>query len=294
MLYFIVKLLSRLACALSSATAKWWGGYLGCVAWKLTPQKRKKMAIENIRLSLAVGQTEAERVARASAVRFGPMFMEVLRVPLLLKQPLDSWISFTGAEHLEQALALGRGVVLATAHSGNWELLGAALAKRGFPLVAVVQKQTNDAMDRFINEYRRQSGMHVTYKSGVKEMIQLLGEGQIIGLLVDQDAGAEGVRTQFFEREASSPPGAAHLARMRQVPIVPAFITQEADGRHHAWLYPPVFVEKTGNKKEEIQQTTQVLTQCVEQHIRQYPEEWFWLHNRWKHGDKTETLALHT
>ena len=80
---------------------------------------------------------------------------------------------------------------------------------------------------------------------------------------------------------------------MRQIPIVPAFITQEADGRHHAWLYPPVFVEKTGNKKEEIQQTTQVLTKCVEEHIRQYPEEWFWLHNRWKHGEKTESLALH-
>lgn len=291
MLYTLIKLLSRLACWLPPGAARRAGGCLGQVAWLLTPRKRKDLAAGNIQRSLQVPPGEARRLAKASTVRFGPMFVDVLRLPLLTAQPLDRWVSFRGAAHLEDALAEGRGVVLATAHSGNWELLGASLALRGWPLVAVVQKQTNAVMDRFINEYRSRSGMHVTYKSGVKEMIRLLGEGRIIGLLMDQDAGPDGVCTDFFGRPASSPPGAAHLARMREVPIVPAFITQEPGGRYAVTLHPPVRVEKTADKKEDIRRTTQELTRIIEAHVRRQPQDWFWLHNRWKHGELVAKAA---
>lgn len=282
MLYTSVKIVSRIVSALPKPLWHGAGRTIGEMCWPLVPAKRKRMAIDNIMCALAVGPEEATAIAKKSVTRFGPMFMEVLRMPKLDKSNISRYVKLEGAEHLTNALAQGRGAVLATAHSGNWELLGAALAMHGFPLVAVAQKQTNAAMDRFINEYRTMAGMHVTYKSGVLEMVRMLGEGWVIGLLMDQDQHESGVFVNFFGRPASTPPGAAVLARMKNAPIVPAFITRNADGTHTAVIYPAVTVEKTKDKHRDVFRTTAQLTAIVEKHVRCHPEEWFWLHNRWK------------
>lgn len=283
MLYTAVKAFSAMACILPAALCRRLGNALGALCWPIVPRKRRHMAIHNIINSLAVGEKEAEAIARESATRFGRMFLDVLRIPKLSAANIGQHVRMIGAEYLTEALAYGHGAVLATAHSGNWEILGAALAMHDYPLVAVVQKQTNAAMDRFINEYRSRAGMHVTYKTGVREMFRLLGEGKIIGLLIDQDAGRDGVFVDFFGRPASTPQGAAALARMKGAPIVPAFITENEDGSHSAILHPPVWVAKTADRDEDIRGTMQQLTKIVEQHIRRHPREWFWLHNRWKH-----------
>lgn len=246
------------------------------------------MAIENCMISLKVSQAEALQIVNASTTRFGPMFMEVLSFPLWLKEPLAKSVRFVGQEHLDKALSKGHGVVLATAHSGNWELMGGALARAGYPIVGVAQKQTNSDMDHFINDYRRQTGLHVTYKTGVREMVRLLGEGFIIGLLMDQDAHSEGVFVPFFGRIASTPQGPAALARLKGAPIVPAFISEESPGHHVIVLHPPLEVVKSANREDDLYHTTFALTQIVEQHIRNHPKEWFWLHNRWKTPAPTE------
>ncbi|XFO68112.1 Phosphatidylinositol mannoside acyltransferase [Sporomusa silvacetica DSM 10669] len=282
MLYYLVKIVSRFVCILPRALRRNLGMVIGRLCWPLVSKKRRKMAIDNISRSLGITEEQAETIAKSSGIRLGPMFMEVLHMPRLNKDNINKYVTLIGSEHLEAALTMGRGAVLATAHSGNWELLGAALAMHGFPLVAVVQRQTNAAMDTFINEYRTKAGMHVTYKQGVREMVKLMGLGKIIGLLMDQDNHSEGVFVEFFGRMASTPQGAAALARLNNAPIVPAFITENPDGTHIAILHPPVLVTKTDDRAEDIRNTTQHLTRIIEQHIRQHPQEWFWLHNRWK------------
>ncbi len=282
MLYYLVKIMSALVGALPYVIRRNLGLCIGKLCWPLVPARRRNMAIDNISRALGVARKQAAAIAKASAIRFGPMFMEVLHMPRLNKDNINNYVTLTGSEHLEAALKMGRGAVLATAHSGNWELLGAALAMHGFPLVAVVQRQTNAAMNTFINEYRTKAGMHVTYKQGVREMVKLLGTGKIIGLLMDQDNHKDGVFVEFFGRMASTPQGAAALARLNNAPIVPAFITENPDGTHTAILHPPVMVDRSDDRAEDIWRTTRDLTQIIEQHIRQHPNEWFWLHNRWK------------
>lgn len=282
MQYYIVKCVSRIVCCLPAGIRRGLGALLGRLCWPLVPTKRRKMAINNICRSFGVSERQAYALAKASAVRFGPMFMEVLHMPRLTSENIGNYVKLTGQEHLEAALKMGRGAVLATAHTGNWELLGAALAMHGFPLVAVVQRQTNHAMDKFINEYRTKAGMHVTYKTGVREMVKLLCSGKVIGLLMDQDNHKHGIFVEFFYRPASTPQGAAALGRLNNAPIVPAFITANPDGTHTAIIHPPVMVEKTADRDHDIFTTTQKLTKIIENHIRQYPQEWFWLHNRWK------------
>ena len=282
MVYYLVKLVSQLVCVMPRALRRNLGMVVGRLCWPLVSAKRKQMTIDNISRAFGIAEEQAAAIAKASGIRFGPMFMEVLHMPRLNKGNINQYVTLTGGEHLTDALSLGRGAVLATAHSGNWELLGAALAMHGFPLVAVVQRQTNAAMDTFINEYRTKAGMHVTYKQGVREMVKLMESGKIIGLLMDQDNHSHGVFVEFFGRMASTPQGAAALSRLNNAPIVPAFITENPDGTHTAILHPPVMVTKTANRAEDIRSTTQHLTLIIEQHIRLHPQEWFWLHNRWK------------
>lgn len=281
-MYTLVKFFSFLVCMMPYKMRRIIGDMIGNLCWPLIPRRRFEMMMDNIKRSFRCDRAAAYTIAKQSSVRFGRMFMEVLHIPKLNKYNIHQYVKLNGEEHLQEALSYGRGAVLATAHSGNWELLGAALAMHGFPLVAVAQKQTNAAMDKFINEYRTMAGMHVTYKTGVREMVTLLGKGQIIGLLMDQNAGSHGIFVDFFDRPASTPQGSAALARMKNAPIVPAFITENSDGTHTAILHPPMWVDKTEDRDQDIWNMTNKLTHIIEDHIRKYPGEWFWLHDRWK------------
>ncbi len=282
MLYAFVKLLSRIVCMLPLGVRHIVGQGIGALGWLLVSRRRREMAVDNIVLGLGIEPGPAGRVAKQSATRFGRMFMDVLYFPRIGRNNIRQYVTIEGREHMEEALSFGRGVILVTAHSGNWELMGAALAMNDFPLAVVVQKQTNAAMDRFINEYRTLVGMQVTYKTSVREMLRLLGEGKIVALLMDQDARHNGVFVNFFGRPASTPQGAAALARLKDAPIVPAFITENGTGCHTIIVHPYIWVNKSENKEQDIVTTTQQLTTIIEQHIRNKPQEWFWLHNRWK------------
>ena len=282
MIYYIMKIFSRMCCLLPKSICLCLGEFLGQLTWQVVPARRKRMAIENVKKCLVVAEDEARHIAKKSWTRFGYMIIEVLRFPVM-KNDITEYVRIEGREHMEKALELGRGGVIATAHCGNWELLGGALALNGFPVVGVAQKQKNSKMDKFINEYRSLIGMHITYKSGVREMFNMLAERWLIGLLMDQDAGLkDGIVLEFFGRKTACAPGAAALARFKEAPIFPVFITQQSDGTHVLKIHAPVFVEKTNDKQEDIRQTTQKLTMIIESHIRKHPEDWFWLHDRWK------------
>ncbi|MDY6053732.1 MAG: lysophospholipid acyltransferase family protein, partial [Anaerovibrio sp.] len=144
-------------------------------------------------------------------------------------------------------------------------------------------KQKNNAANKFILEYRELSGMHITYKSDVREMFKLIKEGWLIGLIMDQDPSLrDGIIVDFFNRKTNSVTGPATLARFQNAPIFPGQIEHRPDGGHHITIYPPIYVEKTKDKKADIEKTVQELNNILEQHIRQHPEDWFWLHDRWK------------
>ena len=285
MIYNMMIFFSKVACNLPKGLRLRIGGFIGWITWCIVPKKRKKMAIRNVRLSLGVEGKKAEFIAKMSWTRFGRMIMEVLIFPKI-KKDIDSCVIFKGLENLDKALAEGKGVVLATSHSGNWELLGGALATKGYPLVAVAKKQTAGQMDKFINEFRTLVGMHVTYKTGVIEMVKMLGKGNIIGLLMDQDAGYDGVILDFLNRPASCPKGCAFLARLKDAPIVPAFITENDDDTHTILIKDVMHIEKTDDKEADIKKMTEKLNIIIENHIKEHPTEWFWLHNRWSHTEE--------
>lgn len=281
--YYAMKLLSHLICILPYPAAMALGEGLARLAWHFIPARRKTLAGEQVMRCLGVSAAEAERIARASSLRFGPMLMEVLRYPVM--QPhMSDYVTLTGAvEEVRAAVAVGKGAIFATSHSGNWELMGGAFASSGFPVVGVAKRQSSRGMDRFINEYRTLVGMHVTYRSGVREMFRMIGEGWIIGLISDQDpALRDGIIIDFFGQPTNAFTGAAAIARRCEVPIFPVFIHREADGHHIITVEHGITVEKTDDRAADVRRTTQIVNSRIEAWIRKYPEEWFWLHDRWK------------
>ena len=284
--YKLLKILSWILCRLPLKVCFAIGRGLATLMWLLLPRKRKQIALENIRDCLNVDESESARIAKESTVNLGPLAMEVLNFPRL-KNIMQSHVKIIGLEHLtnyiNSADRNGRGAVIATCHSDNWELMGGAFAQNGIPLVGVAKKQKSEGADKFLNEFRTLIGMHITYRSGVREMYKMMDDGHFIGLIMDQDVGRnDGVIVKFFNRATNYVTGAASMSRFKSIPIFPAFMHKNSDGTHTLEVYPPLIVEKTSDKRADIQKMTQILATLTEEHIRRYPEEWFWLHDRWK------------
>ncbi len=281
--YWAVKLLSHFVCLLPHRAAMMIGAGLARLLWPFIPARRKRLAQTQIERCLRVSPAEAARIARESTLRFGPMLMEVLRFPVL-RRHIEDYVTITGAlDTMRASLAQGKGAIIATSHSGNWELMGGALALAGLPIVGVAKRQSAAGMDRFINEYRALVGMHVTYRSSVREMFRMIDQGWIIGLLSDQDPSRrDGVVVDFFGQETNAFTGAAAIARRCEVPIFPVFMHRRADGHHELTIEEPLYVEKTDDRAADILRVTQEISAHIEAWIRRYPSEWFWLHDRWK------------
>ncbi len=259
------------------------GRALANFLWLILPPKRKQIAVDNARRCLNVDDDEAARIAKEGSVQLGSIFMEVLALPKI-KPDMRSYVKIVGLEHLTNYIAsTGRGGVIATGHSDNWELMGGAFAQYGIPLVGVAKKQRSEGADKFICEYRELVGMHITYRSDVREMYKLLDAGHFIGLIMDQDVGrTDGVVVKFFNQATNFVTGAASMSRFRKVPIFPAFMHRNSDGTHTLEVSPPLFVERSADKHADIKSMTQQLATLIEQHVRKFPDEWFWLHDRWK------------
>ncbi|MCR5833087.1 MAG: lipid A biosynthesis acyltransferase [Selenomonadaceae bacterium] len=284
--YRLLKFLSWLVCLLPLKFALKLGRAFATLIWFVLPPKRKNLALENIRHCLNTTPEETKRIAKESTVQLGEIFIEVLSFPKL-KEIMNSHVKIVGLEnftnYINSSERGGRGGIIATCHGDNWELLGGALAQNGIPLVGVAKKQKSEDADKFINEYRTEIGMHITYRSGVREMYNMLDEGYIIGLIMDQDVGRDNAAVvKFFNRATNFVTGAASMSRFRKVPIFPTFMHRNADGTHTLEISAPLQVERTNDKHADIKNMTQKLATLIEEHVKKYPAEWFWLHDRWK------------
>jgi KDO2-lipid IV(A) lauroyltransferase len=285
--YYAMKLLSKIICLLPWSLVKLLGAGLGQIALWVTPKWRLKMAAANVQECLGLPEEEARSVARQSLAKFGRLVMEVLRFPLLNAQNLRQKVSVDGEAYLKEAYAAGRGVIMATGHFGNWELLGATVGLLGYPILSIARKQNNGAMDRFINEYREMVGQKVAYnrgENGVLAMGRMLKEKHLLGLLYDQDTNDVGVKLKLFGKEVITPAGPAMFSRMFKAPILPIFMHYDQDGHCRAKIYPPLYTAKTKDKEQDLFEVTEKLIKILESEIRSNPPMWFWVHDRWKDG----------
>lgn len=283
MTYWFFKVIGWILPRLPNLLQRYAAIILGELTWLGLSDRRKKKMVEDIRETLALNEDEAVKIGRKSVTRLGGLLTDMAQYPWLTKDNIGRMVRFHGLEHLRDALAKGKGVVMASGHCGNWELLGVALTLAGFPMVAVIRPQKNNGLNRFINEYRSMiPGGTVLTKDDLRQVVKTLGQNKIPLIFIDIDANIHGTWVRFFGRWASTPPGAAVLARLSQAPVVPAFITRAADGLHDIIIHEPVWVDRDSDRDVQTQAVMQQLSGQLEHHIRNHPHEWLWLQERWR------------
>ncbi|PWU07801.1 MAG: lipid A biosynthesis acyltransferase [Terriglobia bacterium] len=201
------------------------------------------------------------------------------KFPSIHKDGLEHWIRPEGYEHFEEAVRSGRGVLFATAHLGNWELSAYAHAYFAGPMNVVVRPLDNPLLDRFVEHRRTLSGNRVLGKKDfARSILKALGQNEAVGVLIDQNAASEAsVFVDFFGVPASAATSFARFAAHTGATVIPGFaVWSDAERRYILRLYPPVSM--TG----EIARDTQALHTRLEAVIRAHPEQWLWIHRRWK------------
>ena len=263
----------------------WVGRRLGDLAYWIL-RGRRAVTRENLERAFSAERSgpELDRICRESFRHLGMTLVEACTFYFRPTSVLLSRVEVEGVDHLKAAAAQGRGVLMLTAHFGNWELLGAAHVHTGYPLSVVVRPLDSAMLDWLVTRFRERSGVEVIPKRralrGVREALR---RGWMVGILLDQNASRrEGVFVPFFGEPASTSKSLALLALWSGAPVVPVFIQREAAGRHRVTMEPAVPPPATGNREEDILAFTTAFSRIVESTIRQSPEQWFWMHRRWR------------
>lgn len=236
---------------------------------------------------MALGQErtgeELHSLCRQSFQHLGMTLVEVLTF-LFRSPPALPQVSVEGMDHLERAVGRGRGVLLLAAHLGNWELLAAAHGLSGYPLSVIARPLDSALLDRIVTRFRERSGTEVIAKRrALPEVLDALRRQRMVAILLDQNATRrEGVFVPFFGRPASTSKSLALLALRTGVPVVPVFIHREPDGSHRVIVEPEIQPSRTGALEEDVAALTAAFTRCVERAVRRWPEQWFWMHDRWR------------
>ncbi len=263
------------------------GNLLGLVAYKFA-RRHKTTACENIRESFKedgeqVSEEEVRIITLGVFINLALNFLEFMRLPWLKAKDLKGYVEIEGLEHLEEARSKGKGIIICTAHFGNWELLGATLGLIGFPLEVVVRNPDTPVFDNFVAWVRTSSGNRSIHKKNamLRLMRALKGNGTL-GILLDQNVTRrEGVFINFFGRTACTNKGPALLAAASSSAVLPTFIIR--DGlTHRIVISAPLKLVNTGDKEKDVIENTAIMTRPIEEIIRKYPEQWFWVHRRWK------------
>ncbi|MFO7932249.1 MAG: lysophospholipid acyltransferase family protein [Desulfosalsimonas sp.] len=265
-------------------TADRLAGVLGRI-WFAADRRHRDVAIENLTRAFGCEMTQAQ--IRALARR---IFCSLMKIVFetgwamhIKKSDIRRHFRFTGMQNLHAAMQEKKGVLVLTAHLGNWELLITAAGKLGLPISAIYRPLEFEPLDRFFTQLRSSSGASLfPKKMAMRKVLRSLAENKLVGILLDQNTGAsKGVFADFFGEPAGTNKGMALLARATGTPVVPMFLVRE-NGFFRVICGPRLPNIKTRDKTKDIEAATILYNRVIEDMIRRYPEQWFWVHRRWK------------
>lgn len=267
------------------------GSLAGLTFYHAVPSRRR-IAIENIRVAMPhLSEAAATRIARRAAQNLGMTFCESFHMGAASESELLEYVDLQGAEHLENALARGKGAILLSAHFGNWELMGGRVACE-FPFSALARPNSNVGVQALMERARQSAGVHSISKwDSARPSVRALHEGRVLAILPDQRAGrGEGLLLPMFGQATRFYSSPAQLALVSGAPIVPCFgIRREPwlrDGRIVARVSPAFDVSREARGKEgralAVEAGTRRVIEELEKVILEYSDQWWWLHRRWR------------
>jgi KDO2-lipid IV(A) lauroyltransferase len=265
------------------------GGLLimACSPW------RQKLADRNLQAAFGdrYDARARRRIRRLVCQGISKTMLELLKIPHMTPDQIRRIISVEGIEHLREAVAAGKGGIILTAHYGNWELVNAAVLIEGLPVSVVARDAPDDFVAGTINAARERHGGHVVDQYDVRGMLEVLRRGELLGILPDQHAKHGGLLGTFLGVPASLAPGPATFAVRTHCAVIPCFSYRQPDDTFKCRIFPPLQLISTGDRDRDVALNTQLLMDVIGEQIREHPEQWLWLHDRWRPHDATKRIT---
>ncbi|MHB8620085.1 MAG: lysophospholipid acyltransferase family protein [Chloroflexota bacterium] len=256
---------------------------VGELGWRLLPAMHRRVR-ENVRhiLGPEACNRRVEAVARHEWRNYIRYLRDFVALPHLSREQVRTvFQQVEGWEHVEDAMARGRGAVIVSAHFGNWDLAAAIMALH-YPLNVIVDSFSPPKLDRLINRARTSIGVRIIpVASSMRRTLSALRRNEAVAFLVDKPIPGQGVTVNFFGRPSEIPGGAAFFALKARAPIVPAFVWRNADGKYAARVLPPFECEATGDLQHDMRAAMQRVMLAVEEMVRSRPEHWYMFRRMW-------------
>ena len=260
------------------------GDTLGLILYALD-RRHRRIAFRNMARCFQGERTltQLKQLNRAVFKNMGRIPLEVGRSLSQSPEQMRHRVVISGYEHLQRARQQGRGVLLLTAHIGNWEMAPAVYPLLGAKGAVVYRPLDQPALDRAFRMIRSRNDTRlIANRRAMREILRALREGRMVGLLLDQNVDwYEGVFARFFGRRACTNKGLALLAMKTRAPVVPVFLLRLPDG-FKIDIRPPVPLCDSGDKTRDVDTNTQRYNDAIEAAVRRNPDQWFWVHQRWK------------
>lgn len=277
----IVSLLVR---GLPRRAALGLGAFLGRVVAALD-RRHVAIAVDNLRHAFPEWDgARLEATARGVYAHFGRLLFDVLWLQGRSREEVLALVEVVGREHVEAAMASGRGIIYCTAHIGNWEVQGLAHGWLFAPVGLVARPLDNSALDERLCAFRTSGGNTVIYKrKALAQIVKALRDGRGVAILLDQNVQAkDGVFIEFFGRPAAATSVAAALSLKTGCVLIPGHSEMLPDGRYRFFYDRPITWTPTGSRDADLIGLTQEIARGTEAWIRRTPQQWLWMHRRWK------------
>jgi len=285
-IYYSLRVVNGVGWLLPRRWNLWVGGQVGRLAYGVLRAERRK-SIRNLELAFQ-GEKSAEElrgINRRVFVNQGRNLFELFWLSRVSPSELLRQVHFQGMEHMQSAYQRGKGVLLVTGHIGNWEFMAAAVAAAGYPLWVVAAPLYDPRLNWVVAGIRKRYGVQTIYRhhpSARRTILRVIKKGEVMGLLIDQDTRVKGVFVDFFGRPAYTPSSAASLALRSEAEVIIGSIVRQKNNCLTITFRPPLPPLRSGKRAEELVANTQLYTTVLEDIVRKHPEQWTWMHQRWK------------
>lgn len=283
--YYLFKSLSFIFCLMPRYMTLFIGRIIGFLLKRLI-RKREKVCIKNMDLILQDNPDEDYKrsLIDSSCTNLGYAFTDWMRLPLY-KKKFPDWINFSGEEKLKNVMKRKRGTIILTAHIGYWEFLFLSATKLGYKCYGVAKKMRPEGLNKFALEYRSTDLVTIITKKNSASLIrEKLKEGAIVGFIMDQNMNDSlGIPVAFGKEKAGTLTAPALLAARYNVPVISCFVIRNKDNSITFQVGDEILPAEKGSLREKIEVNTQRYSDEVLRVVRKYPEQWIWMHRRFKH-----------
>jgi KDO2-lipid IV(A) lauroyltransferase len=275
-----LTLLSFIPFRILTALGAWAGGL-----YFYLDRNRKQAGLSNLRLAFGESKSEQDLQTILKSVyrNMGSSLFEFASLPRLNRGKMEQIVRFKGLEKIDAALKSGRGIILITAHFGNWELCIQRFAISGYPLHIIVRQANVKLLHNFMIRCREAHGNRMIIRDhAAREILNILKQGKILGVMGDQRGStSRGLMIDIFGRPAPTSPTLAKIMLKTGAAVLTTFGVRNPDHTHTIHINDPMEIPRTGDMEKDVHTLSQNYMKDIEDMIRQYPDQWLWMHRRW-------------